>query len=1192
MELSSHSSVPSKWQSYLIMIPKQVVPDSVHADEQLTYTLFVTNTGNVALTATVTDLLPAHVTPTGVRTWMMTIPAPGGVWTQTVVVTSGPSYAGPLINVVQVTTLEGATGIYTHALAPDFDIAKYAIPEPVQAGKRLTYTVALTNTGNFDLHATVTDTPSVHVTPIGTLTWTPTIPAPDGVWTQTVVVTVEMDYEGVVTNVIQVTSAEGPRGAYTRTTTVEKAVAGLQVVNDSPTTLSQATRLTATITAGSNAVYTWNFGDDSMLLITGETINDGAAVTHVYPDAGIYTAVVTASNGVSVITTTTVITITDTPIVGLVATNDSPTILGDATTLTATIVSGSNVTYAWALGDGSTVTGAIVTHTYPAVNIYTAIVTASNGTSVVTATTTITIYCTCCVRLNDGLTGYPTIQAAVDASTHPTDVVKVAGYCSDVHVRSRNDVTTTGVVTQVVYISKTLTLQGGWNISFTQQNVINYPTTLDAQGQGRILYITGDISPTIEGLQITGGNANELRGGPWGWEDVGGGVYIITATATIKDNQIFNNTASYWRHGYGGGLYLVSSDAILSGNTIISNTAESGSGGGVYLRESPAVLIGNTVISNTSYAGGGVYLRESLAVLSGNIVISNTAAEGGGLFLLHSPATLSGNVVYSNTALFGGGLFLESSDATLTGNTVFANTARGAGGGLLVYSDNVMLSGNTILSNTADRGGGLFLVKSNVKLTNNVIADNWANSAGGGLYIEDSSSWLSHNTISRNSSGDGSGVYVTDWSDLYSVAILTNTILVSHSVGISVTGGNTVVVNGILWHNTPITISQAVTAIVTAQNQHAGAPAFVDPDAGNYHIGVASAAVDVGVDAGVSDDMDGEPRPMGRSPDLGADELGIAMIVSKQATPDPVQSGTPLTYTIQITNNGLVTLTAAVTDTLLPGETSSGTLLLSNNVLTWTNVTITPGNVWMTQFTITIGAGYAGILTNVVQVATDESARATVTETAFANIAPAADAGPDLYVVESDAVLLDGSSSTDPDGHTPLIYRWRHISGPFVILVDADKAQAAFQAPPYQSILTFTLTVTDALGLSSKPDTVIVYVGIEPPSNQPPYTPSNPTPRNEMTGVPLTQTLSWQGDDPDGDPVTYTVALGDVNPPPVVATDVTTTTYAPDLLASLTTYYWVITASDGVSATGGPTWRFTTESEEMKVYLPMILKDY
>jgi parallel beta-helix repeat protein len=222
-----------------LRVTKWARPMLVQPGAPLTYTIHVTNTGIVTLTATITDILPDHAIPTGYYTWTGILAptsagAPGGVWTETVVITVETDYAGPLTNVVQVMTDEGARGVYTHTLAPDLAVTKRAAPSNlVESGAPLKYTIYVTNTGNFILRATITDTLPVHIaqgkTSGGTslmpgqqITWAATIPAPHGVWSETMVVTVEMGYVGPLTNVVQVATAEGVTGVHTETSTVFK----------------------------------------------------------------------------------------------------------------------------------------------------------------------------------------------------------------------------------------------------------------------------------------------------------------------------------------------------------------------------------------------------------------------------------------------------------------------------------------------------------------------------------------------------------------------------------------------------------------------------------------------------------------------------------------------------------------------------------------------------------------------------------------------------------------------------------------------------------------------------------------------------------------------------------------------------------------------------------------------------------
>ena len=71
-----------------------------------------------------------------------------------------------------------------------------------------------------------------------------------------------------------------------------EAISGLVAINDSPTSLGDTTTFTATVTHGSNITFNWDFGD-------GGT-DSGSVVSHNYTSPGVFTAIVTAVNPVSV----------------------------------------------------------------------------------------------------------------------------------------------------------------------------------------------------------------------------------------------------------------------------------------------------------------------------------------------------------------------------------------------------------------------------------------------------------------------------------------------------------------------------------------------------------------------------------------------------------------------------------------------------------------------------------------------------------------------------------------------------------------------------------------------------------------------------------------------------------------------------------------------------------------------------
>ncbi len=125
-----------------------------------------------------------------------------------------------------------------------------------------------------------------------------------------------------------------------------------------------------------------------------------------------------------------------------------------------------------------------------------------------------------------------------------------------------------------------------------------------------------------------------------------------------------------------------------------------------------------------------------------------------------------------------------------------------------------------------------------------------------------------HTTLARNQVG----VFVSSGS-----ATLTNTIVANNTIGVQQVNDGSIALNYTLFDGNPT----ATYGTVTDTHPINGAAAF---EADGYHLAAGSDAIDAGIDMGIHNDIDGDLRPLGSGPDLGADEYWDAAALDATAT--------------------------------------------------------------------------------------------------------------------------------------------------------------------------------------------------------------------------------------------------------------------------------------------------------------------
>ena len=387
----------------------------------------------------------------------------------------------------------------------------------------------------------------------------------------------------------------------------------------------------------------------------------------------------------------------------------------------------------------------------------------------------------------------------------------------------------------------------------------------------------------------------------------GGGLYV-RGSAAFTNTQVLSNTAN----SHGGGVHIDSGSAMVSGGVWRANRA--GNNGGAINLNGSLSLSGTVIISNTAINGGGVQQWNS----GPTIWLTNTRFERNVASGVGGGAAISGTlIVYGSTfatntvdsgnssSTFGGGLYVDSagqiSASIFTGNSALClnggSCSDADGGGLFDDASNVTLTNVIFQSNQAGRmGGGMGSEHSSPVLFNVIFRGNEAG-WGGGLYHDFGSPLLTNVLFSGNQGGWAGGMLASRDNPTLKQATFSGNDGYNQGGALMNYYGTPTLINSILWNNIAtngpeiynadpnpvITVTYSdikFTGVYTGVGNLNADPRFVLPisytaaptTAGNYHLRVDSPVIDHGMNAGVTMDLDGHPRPIGLGYDLGAYE--------------------------------------------------------------------------------------------------------------------------------------------------------------------------------------------------------------------------------------------------------------------------------------------------------------------------------
>jgi hypothetical protein len=523
-----------------------------------------------------------------------------------------------------------------------------------------------------------------------------------------------------------------------------------------------------------------------------------------------------------------------------------------------------------------------------------------------------------------------TIQSLIDNTPNGGTVNIAAGTYTE-SLTVYKTLTLTGVssgttVLQAVTGQRTITVTSGNSLRVEHLSVIGGQPTSDVGGG---IYVLSGSLTLIDSRVATNSAAyggGIFQAGAGGRVDAidsliefnttsnqGGGLYV-SGSAAFTNTQVLSNTANM----HGGGVHVQNGRTAVIGGVFAYNRAVNGNGGAINLNNS-LTLSGTQLISNTALNGGGVqqwntgyaiaitntrFERNFARSIGGGAAVSGTLSISHSTFVTNTVDSGNGN------STFGGGVYAGDASqiaaTTFTGNTAFCiyggSCSYANGGGLYISGKPLTLTNVVFARNQAGRlGGGLNTDHAATRLVNVVFSGNSAG-WGGGLFHDYGSGMLSNVLFNGNVAGWGGGLLVESAHVTLTHVTASGNYASNFGGGLENYWATVNVINSVVWGNvsprgaqiyddstsmpTLVTYSDIqFTSVYTGVGNLNADPRFVSPvtatsnptTAGNYRVLGGSPAIDSGTNAGVTLDLDGQPRPMGHGYDLGAYEARLLL---------------------------------------------------------------------------------------------------------------------------------------------------------------------------------------------------------------------------------------------------------------------------------------------------------------------------